>query len=90
MFSGAVVPVYALCFNEGDSEWQEVYYRDGDNYEFVDNGVGGRIYTYKPLYKPEALYSELYYRNSAGHEYADYDNHKLGTEKINESNLPKY
>ena len=90
MFSGAIVPVYALCFNEGDSEWQEVYYRDGDNYEFVDNGVGGRIYTYKPLYKPEALYSELYYRNSAGHEYADYDNHKLGTEKINESNLPKY
>lgn len=90
MFSGAIVPVYALCFNEGDSEWQEVYYRDGDNYEFVDNGVGGRIYTYKPLYKPEALYSELYYRNSAGHAYSDYDNHKLGTEKITESNLPKF
>jgi hypothetical protein len=51
---------------------------------------GPPVYTYKALYRPEALYSELYYRNSAGHEYADYDDHKLGTEKITESNLPKF
>ena len=90
MFPGAIVPVYALCFNDGDDEWQEVYYKDGDNYALVDNGVGGRIYTYKPLYKPEALYSELYYRNSAGNAYADYDVHKLGTTTITQSNVPQY
>lgn len=90
MFPGAIVPVYALCFNDGDDEWQEVYYKDGDNYALVDNGVGSRIYTYKPLYKPEALYSELYYRNSAGNAYADYDIHKLGTTTITQSNVPQY
>lgn len=89
MFAGAKVPVYALCFNDGDDEWQEVYYKDGDNYENVIDNLGNYIYSYKALYKPEALYSELYYRNSAGNAYADYDVHKLGTENITTDNIPQ-
>ena len=50
MFTGAFIPLYALCFSDDEA-----------------------------LYKPEALYSELYYRNSAGNAYSDYDIHKLST-----------
>ena len=64
MFPGAVVPVYALCFN--DSEQQE-----------------------KALFRPEALYSELYYRNTAGNSYADYDINKIGTDSITQTNVPQ-
>ena len=97
MFAGAKVPVYALCFKTNDDdELQEVYYLDGDNFEYAHNERTnlkhddqlGWIYTYKALYKPEALYSELYYRNSAGHAYADYDVHKLGTTSVSTDSLP--
>lgn len=89
MFAGSFMPLYALCFNDGDDEWQEVYYMEGDTYENVTDALGNWIYSYKALYRPEALYSELYYRNSAGNAYADYEVHKLGTENISTTTTPQ-
>lgn len=89
MFAGSFMPLYALCFNDGDDEWQEVYYMEGDTYENVTDALGNWIYSYKSLYRPEALYSELYYRNSAGNAYADYEVHKLGTENISTTTTPQ-
>lgn len=89
MFAGSFMPLYALCFNDGEDEWQEVYYLEGDTYENVTDALGNWIYSYKALYRPEALYSELYYRNSAGNAYADYEVHKLGTENISTTTTPQ-
>ena len=47
------------------------------------------VYTHEVLYGPEALYSELYYRNTAGNVYADYDTHKIGTSTILTNNTPQ-
>ena len=89
MFPGAFVPLYALCFNDGEDEMQEVYYLEGDEFfkvekdfypELGENPQDERykyVYTYKSLYKPQALYSELYYRNKERHAYADYDHNKV-------------
>jgi hypothetical protein len=30
MFPGTFMPLYALCFNDGDDEWQEVYLFEND------------------------------------------------------------
>lgn len=89
MFAGATIPVYALCFNDGDDEWQEVYYLEGGEYVEVVDATNNFVYTYEALYSPEALYSELYYRNSAGNVYSDYDIHKLGTSSIKTNNIPQ-
>lgn len=92
MFAGQFVPIYALCFNTGDDEYQEVLYLNEATKEYcsVTDVNQDPIYYYKMLYSPEALYSELYYRNSAGNSYADYDTHKLGTTSITENNVPQY
>ena len=44
----------------------------------VSDGAEDTFYTYQALYTAKSLLSELYYRNSAGHSYADYDVHKVG------------
>lgn len=88
MFAKAAVPLYVLCFNDGDDEWQEVYYMDGEEFQFALDAGNNNVYTYKVLYSPEALYSELYYRNSAGNAYADYDTHKLGTTTLANTYVP--
>ena len=91
MFAGAFMPLYALFFNSDvQSEYLPVYYQTVDSYQEVLDSNGDYVYTYKSMFKPEALYSELYYRNSAGNAYADYDTHKLGTTKINQSNIPDH
>lgn len=81
-YAGNQVTVYALYFNEGDEEYQEVFYTDKDGYKFVLDEGSQNIYTYNPLYNVESMLSELYYRNSAGNSYADYDTHKLGTKDL--------
>lgn len=78
MFAGAFVPIYALKFKEGGDEYSPIYYKEGQELVQVSDGQGNTFYTYEAIYTPEALLSELYYRNSAGNSYADYDVHKLG------------
>ena len=88
MFPGAFMPLYALCFESDSANKQPVYYRDGDSVVEVRDVNGDFIYTHPSLANPSALYSELYYRNSAGNAYADYDTHKLGTKNIGITYLP--
>ena len=100
MFPGAFVPLYGLCFNDDNAEWDEVYYmNDGefiniekqlDYGDPTDDESYKYVYTFTSLYKPESLYSELYYRNAGGNAYADYDVHKLGTNSVNVENIPQY
>ena len=90
MFEGQTVPIYALKFKENkiqeinkSSEFKEVYYLDNDNkYQFVLDANSNNVYTKENLYNVESLLTELYYRNSAGHAYADYDYHKIGPEHL--------
>ena len=52
----------------------EVYYREGKiGYTYLQNGTKVHI---KTLSK-EPIISELYYRNAAGHSYADWDTYKI-------------
>ena len=88
MFPGAFMPLYALCFNDGRDEYQPIYYKDGEEFTEVLDVNRDFIYTYKSLYAPDALFSELYYRNSAGNAYADYDTHKQGTTSLGITYLP--
>lgn len=78
MFAGAFMPLYCLKFKEGEDEYSPVYYKDGQEMTEVSDGAGDTFYTYQALYTAKSLLSELYYRNSAGHSYADYDVHKVG------------
>ena len=88
-FAGQKVKVYGLYFNDGDDEYRKVYYSDGQDFNLVTLGSEDKnVYLYEVLYSPEALYSELYYRNSAGNAYADIETHKLGTEKLSISYVP--
>ncbi len=93
MFTGQVIPVFALKFKEyktdtieEDPEYQEVYYltedQDSNTFQFVLDSEDKNIYTKLTIYKVESLLTELYYRNSAGHVYADYDYHKIGPEYL--------
>lgn len=79
MFAGAFMPLYCLKFKEGGDDYLPIYYKEGQELVEVSDGAGGTFYTYEALYTSDSLLSELYYRNSAGHAYADYDAHKLGT-----------
>ena len=82
MYAGKVVPVYGLYFNTGDEEYSKVYYLEGENYQEALDPYDNPVYTYESLYNVESMLSELYYRNSAGNAYADYDTHKLGTQSL--------
>lgn len=79
MFAGAFMPLYCLKFKQGGDEYRPIYYKEGQEPVEVSDGAGDTFYTYEALYTSDSLLSELYYRNSAGHAYADYDAHKLGT-----------
>lgn len=77
MFAGAFMPLYCLKFKEGGDEYSPVYYKDGQEMTEVSDGAGDTFYTYQALYTAKSLLSELYYRNSAGHQYADYEVNKV-------------
>lgn len=84
MFAGAFMPLYCLKFKEGDDEYSPIYYKDRQELTKVSDGAGDTFYTYEPLYNPDSIISELYYRNRVGNSYADYDVNKLGTVSIQE------
>lgn len=77
MFAGSFMPLQALFFRNGDDEYKEVYYKDGDDLSQVFDSTGSPIFWYEALNTPKALLSEMYYRNKAGHAYADYDDNKI-------------
>jgi hypothetical protein len=73
MFEGKSIPIYGLYFGSGSDEYTPIYYDDsGENVE-VSDGNGDTFYTFASRYNPDAIISELYYRNRAGHSYADDD-----------------
>ena len=88
LYASQVVPTFALKFKSGKTakglsdEWQEVYYQEDDVWYEATDVDSNNVYTYKALYSVEALLTELYYRNSAGNAYADYDDHKVGPEYL--------
>lgn len=84
MFAGAFMPLYCLKFKEGEDEYSPVYYKDGQELTKTSDGTGDTFYIYEPLYNPDSIISELYYRNRVGNSYADYDINKLGTVSIQE------
>ena len=84
MYAGKIVPIQALKFKTGGSEYLEVLYKsqDGTFKDVITPNLNKdenhpkdwyNVYYYKNLYNEEALLSELYYRNALGHSYADYD-----------------
>ncbi len=77
MFAGTFVPLYYLKFKGSTEEYPAVLYRDGLGYSEVLDVYGDAICTYSPVYSSQSLLSELYYRNKAGHYYADYDDNKV-------------
>lgn len=77
MFPKTLVPLYYLKFKGGTEEYPAVLYRDGQGYSEVSDSYGDTIRTYSPIYSSQSLLSELYYRNKAGHSYADYDDNKV-------------
>lgn len=90
MYPGAKMPLYALYFKDNaEDEYQPIYCILNNEVSGVYTELGEEICTYQPLYSPEALYSELYYRNTAGNVYADYDYHKIGTTSIITNNVPQ-
>ena len=90
MYAGQKLHFEALCFKSGSNdEYHPIYYKDNDEkFQEVKDEIGNIVCIYRPLYTPESLYSELYYRNSAGHIYADLDAHKLGTDKLDITYIP--
>ena len=82
-FAGQKVPVYALRFRKySDDEYDNVYsYLDGEFSPIFENSQGALlpIYTYQPKYDTDSIISELYYRNSQKHVYADDEKNKLDT-----------
>ena len=77
MFAGSFMPLYCLKFKDGGDDYVPIYYKEGEEFIQVSDGVGGTFYTYLSLYTSSALLSEMYYRNKEGHSYADYDSNKI-------------
>lgn len=88
MFAGAFMPLYCLKFREGGDEYTPVFYKDGQELTQVSDGAGDTFYTYQALYTSSSILSELYYRNSAGHSYADYDIHKVSPSQLTSKYTP--
>lgn len=74
--AGKLMPLYCLKFKEGGDAYQPVFYKEDGEFVKIRDVMNQDIYTYIPLNSPSALLSELYYRNKAGHVYADYDENK--------------
>ena len=75
-------PIYGLYFKSSGQERNISYVytnsRINDQYAvYSDEERSRRVYIDKGKVDPEILMTELYYRNSAGHAYADYDINKV-------------
>ena len=84
-------PIYGLFFNKEDNQEYNLVYNSGSItqdhavYSTTDSNLtpqqvvqkGNRVKVPGIPSNPEVMMSELYYRNSAGHAYADYDVNKI-------------
>lgn len=76
---GLEYPIYGLYFSSLNSSGYELVYdypAVGDQYAVFTDETD-RVQILAPPTDPEILMSELYYRNAAGHAYADYDINKI-------------
>ena len=76
---GLEYPIYGLYFSSLNSSGYELVYdypAVGDQYAVFTDKTN-RVQILAPPTDPEILMSELYYRNAAGHAYADYDINKI-------------
>lgn len=92
-------PIYGLFFNKDDNQEYNLIYSNGsitqDYAVYADTNnkltpkqvvqIGNRVKVPGIPSNPEVMMSELYYRNSAGHAYADYDINKTKLFVNNES-----
>ena len=92
-------PIYGLFFNKEDNQDYNLVYSSGSItqdyavYATTDPELtpaqvvqtGNRVKVQGVPSNPEVMMSELYYRNSAGHAYADYDINKIKLFVNNES-----
>jgi hypothetical protein len=74
-------PIYGLYFKKAsDNEAEGYVYNDRqpieDNAVYCDAEHTNRVNIGTGNVEPEILMTELYYRNAAGHAYADYDINK--------------
>ena len=60
---------------KNDENKKEVFYIKDNNMEHVQLRDGSYVYTQNAI--TEAVLSEMYYRNKAGHAYSDYDTEKV-------------
>lgn len=75
---GLEYPIYGLYFSSLNIDGYELVYdypAVGDQYAVFTDKTN-RVKIQAPPSDPEVLMSELYYRNTAGHAYADYDINK--------------
>lgn len=74
-------PVYGLFFSSVNSEGYQLVYKSAvvaeNNAVYTGLNKAGRVKIEAPATDPEVMMSELYYRNIAGHAYADYDVNKI-------------
>ena len=81
------IPIYGLYFkksgNDENISYIYSYPRVGDSYA-VYSDSGKRVFMKLGKVDPEVMMSELYYRNKAGHAYADYDTNKIKYDVNNE------
>jgi len=74
-------PVYGLFFSSVNSEGYQLVYKSAvvaeNNAVYTGPNKAGRVKIEAPATDPEVIMSELYYRNIAGHAYADYDVNKI-------------
>jgi hypothetical protein len=76
-------PIYGLYFkasgNDENISYVYTYPRIGDDYAvYSSNDINARrVFIKLGKADPEVMMSELYYRNVAGHVYADYDANKV-------------
>lgn len=84
-FAGQKVPVYALRFRRyAEDEYEPILYYDKDYvqvlHQYPDNSNDlYPIYNYVNKYNSDSIISELYYRNSQKHIYADDEHNKIDT-----------
>ena len=81
------VPIYALYFHEEEtSKYRYIYHKlpvEEANLLYVkptdtiSTQPASKVHIKKASISPEVLMSEIYYRNKAGHAYADYDDNKI-------------
>ena len=87
-------PIYGLFFSNTSSDPFSPVYNGpsvGDSTAvFCDEECTDRVQIESDPTDPEVIMSELYYRNSAGHSYADYDVNKTRYTINNKTGAPAY